>query len=54
MRNSRTFKVNGKEVDRLPKAHYFALRLSEAQQAGLESKVEYYTMRLTQMGYKVI
>lgn len=54
MRNSRTLKVNGKQVDRLPKAEYFALRLSEAHQAGLASKVEYYTMRLTQMGYKVI
>ena len=54
MRNSRTFTVNGKQVDRLPKAEYFALRLSEAHQAGLASKVEYYTMRLTQMGYKVI
>ena len=54
MRNARTFKVNGKQVDRLPKAQYFALRLSEAQQQGLTSKVEYYTMRLTQMGYQVI
>ena len=54
MRNSRTFTVNGKQVDRLPKAEYFVLRLSEAHQAGLASKVEYYTMRLTEMGYKVI
>ena len=54
MRNSKTFTINGKQVDRLPKAEYFALRLSEAHQAGLASKVEYYTMRLTQMGYTVI
>jgi hypothetical protein len=54
MRKTRTFKINGQQVDRLPKAQYFMLRLSEAQQNGLTSKVAYYTMRLTQMGYEVI
>ena len=52
--NRRTFKVNGQKVDKLPKAQYFMIRLSEAHQKGQRSKVEYYTRRLVQMGYGVI